>query len=46
MLSLSDTIELKQLIAKPTTLWVQQEDGAYLPVHGYVHTARKLGNDG
>lgn len=46
MLSLSDTIELKQLIAKPVTLWVQQEDSAYLPVHGYVHTARKLGNDG
>ena len=46
LLSLSDTIELKLLIAKPVTLWIQQLDAGYLPVHGYVHTAKKLGNDG
>ncbi|NYH25578.1 type VI secretion system Vgr family protein [Paraburkholderia bryophila] len=41
----SDTIELKKLIAQPVTLWVQQTDRSYLPHHGYVHTARRLGSD-
>ena len=46
LLSLNDSVELKLLIAKPATLWIQQIDGAYLPVHGYIHTAKKLGSDG
>jgi type VI secretion system secreted protein VgrG len=40
------TIELKTLIAQPVTLWIQQSDASYLPHHGYVHTARRLGADG
>lgn len=44
--SLRDTVELKALIAKPVTLWLQQSDDTYLPRHGYVHTARALGADG
>jgi type VI secretion system secreted protein VgrG len=44
--STSDAIELKTLIAQPVTLWIQQTDGAYLPHHGYVHTARRLGSNG
>ncbi|WP_322104445.1 type VI secretion system Vgr family protein [Paraburkholderia sp. J41] len=44
--SLSESIELKQLIAQPVTLWLQQGDKSYRPVHGYVHTARRLGSDG
>lgn len=39
-------IELKKLIAQPVTLWVQQADQGYLPIHGYVHTAKRLGSDG
>jgi type VI secretion system secreted protein VgrG len=46
LLSLDDNIELKQLIAQEVTLWTLQSDGSYLPVHGYVHTAKKLGSDG
>ncbi|MGN8112313.1 type VI secretion system Vgr family protein [Paraburkholderia sp. 22098] len=38
-------IELKILIAQPVTLWMQQTDRSYLPYHGYVHTARRLGSD-
>ncbi|MFM0302875.1 type VI secretion system Vgr family protein [Paraburkholderia sediminicola] len=45
VVSTSDTIELKKLIAQPVTLWVQQTDKSYLPHHGYVHTARRLGSD-
>jgi type VI secretion system secreted protein VgrG len=44
--STSDSIELKALIAQPVTLWLQQTDKSYLPHHGYVHTARRLGSDG
>jgi len=44
--SLSDSIELKSLIAQPVTLWTQQTDSSYLPRNGYVHTARMLGSDG
>ncbi|SHK96833.1 type VI secretion system Vgr family protein, partial [Paraburkholderia terricola] len=43
--SISGAIELKTLIAQPVTLWIQQTDKSYLPHHGYVHTARRLGSD-
>jgi type VI secretion system secreted protein VgrG len=46
LLSLDDDVELKQLIAQEVTLWTLQTHGSYLPVHGYVHTAKKLGSDG
>ncbi len=46
LLSLAGDIELKLLIAQPVTLWVLQVDASYLPVHGYVHTVKKLGSDG
>ncbi|WP_443112901.1 type VI secretion system Vgr family protein [Herbaspirillum seropedicae] len=41
-----DDIELKKLIAQPVTLWLQQDGSHYAPLHGYVHTARRLGSDG
>lgn len=41
-----DDIELKTLIAKPVTLWLQQADRSYLPVHGYAYTVKRLGCDG
>jgi len=44
--SVANQIELKQLIAQPVTLWMQQTDRSYLPHHGYVHTASRLGADG
>jgi len=47
VLSLEKDIALKQLIAQPVTLWIQQANNYdYLPVHGYVHRAGKLGLDG
>ncbi|WP_232443937.1 type VI secretion system Vgr family protein [Burkholderia ubonensis] len=46
MVSASGGIELKTLIAQPITLWIQQADRSYLPVNGYIHTARRLGADG
>ncbi|RQR56330.1 type VI secretion system tip protein VgrG [Burkholderia sp. Bp9125] len=46
VLSSNSDIELKKLIAQPVTLWIQQSNGAYRPVHGYVYTARRLGADG
>ncbi|MBW0449426.1 type VI secretion system tip protein VgrG [bacterium M00.F.Ca.ET.228.01.1.1] len=46
MLSAVGDIELKKLIAQPMTLWIQQADKSYLPVNGYIHTARRLGADG
>ncbi|MFM0497834.1 type VI secretion system Vgr family protein [Paraburkholderia caledonica] len=45
VVSTSDGIELKKLIAQPVTLWMQQSDQSYAPHHGYVHTARRLGSD-
>jgi len=39
-------IALKELLAQPVTLWVRQTDMSYLPVHGYVHTMKRLGSDG
>ena len=46
MLSAAGDIELKQLIAQPMTLWIQQADKSYAPLNGYIHTARRLGADG
>lgn len=46
VVSLDSTIELKKLIAQPVTLWIQQASGGYRSIHGYVHTARRLGADG
>jgi type VI secretion system secreted protein VgrG len=46
MVSVSDDIELKTLIAQPVTLWIEQTDSSYAPHHGYVHAARRLGSDG
>ncbi|WP_321849704.1 type VI secretion system Vgr family protein [Burkholderia diffusa] len=46
VVSTTSSVELKNLIAQPVTLWIQQSDGAYAPHNGYVHTARRLGADG
>ncbi|MFB9287858.1 type VI secretion system Vgr family protein [Pseudoduganella plicata] len=45
-LSVRDDIELKKLIAQPVTLWIQQDDRSYSPVHGYIHMVKRLGSDG
>ncbi|MFM0295025.1 type VI secretion system Vgr family protein [Paraburkholderia sp. RL17-383-BIF-A] len=45
VVSASGNIALKTLIAQPVTLWIQQADKSYLPHHGYVHTARRLGSE-
>ncbi|TWC75738.1 late control gene D protein (GPD) [Burkholderia sp. SJZ115] len=44
--STSSDVQLKTLIAQAATLWIQQANGSYLPHHGYVHTARRLGSEG
>ncbi|MCA8426687.1 type VI secretion system tip protein VgrG [Burkholderia seminalis] len=46
LVSTASDVELKTLIAQPITLWIQQADRSYLPINGYVHTARRLGADG
>ncbi|AIO33285.1 Rhs element Vgr family protein [Burkholderia cenocepacia] len=46
MVSAASDIELKTLIAQPVTLWIQQANESYLPINGYIHTARRLGADG
>ncbi|PXX27588.1 MULTISPECIES: type VI secretion system Vgr family protein [Burkholderia] len=46
LVSTASDIELKTLIAKPMTLWIQQANQSYLPINGYIHTARRLGADG
>ncbi|KUZ65415.1 type VI secretion protein ImpA [Burkholderia ubonensis] len=46
MVSTAGDIELKKLIAQPITLWIQQANKSYLPINGYIHTARRLGADG
>ncbi|KVD19144.1 type VI secretion system Vgr family protein [Burkholderia ubonensis] len=46
VLAADGDVELKKLIAQPVTLWIQQADRDYQPMHGYVHTARRLGADG
>ena len=45
-ISTRDDIGLKKFIAQPVTLWVQQIDRAYLPMHGYVQKIKRLGSDG
>ncbi|HDV8354118.1 TPA: phage late control D family protein, partial [Burkholderia vietnamiensis] len=42
MVSTAGDIELKTLIAQPMTLWIQQVNKSYLPLNGYIHTARRL----
>ncbi|MGC3029087.1 type VI secretion system Vgr family protein [Burkholderia sp. DN3021] len=46
LVSTASDIELKTLIAQPITLWIQQANQSYLPINGYIHTARRLGADG
>ncbi|MEK6347013.1 MAG: type VI secretion system Vgr family protein [Burkholderia sp.] len=46
LISTAGDIELKSVIAQPITLWIQQADKSYLPINGYIHTARRLGADG
>lgn len=46
LVSVRGDIDLKNLIARPVTLWVKQFDRSYLPVNGYVHTVKRLGSDG
>jgi len=46
VISLRSDIELKKLVAQPVTLWIRQADRRYLPIHGYVHTVKRLGSDG
>jgi type VI secretion system secreted protein VgrG len=46
VISVRHNVELKKLIAQPVTLWVQQTDRTYLPKHGYVCAAKRLGSDG
>ena len=46
VISIRGDIDLKRLIAHPVTLWVKQVDRNYLPISGYVHTAKRLGSDG
>jgi type VI secretion system secreted protein VgrG len=45
VVSTSNSVELKTLIAQSVTLWIQQTDKSYLPHNGYVHTVRRLGSD-
>ena len=46
LVSTRDDIQLKKLIAQPVTLWLEQTDKSYLPHHGYVYSARRLGANG
>ncbi|MET3620186.1 type VI secretion system Vgr family protein [Burkholderia ambifaria] len=46
VVSTDGAIELKKLIAQPIALWIQQANGGYRPIHGYIYTARRLGADG
>ncbi|RQN40798.1 type VI secretion system Vgr family protein [Paraburkholderia tropica] len=39
-------IKLNALMLQPITLWIRQTDGNYLPIHGYVQRARRIGSDG
>ncbi|WP_176155194.1 type VI secretion system Vgr family protein [Burkholderia vietnamiensis] len=39
-------IQLNALMLQSVTLWIRQTDGGYLPIHGYVQRARRLGSDG
>lgn len=44
-ISSNEDIPLKKLIAQPVTLWIEQSNKSYLPQHGYVHSARRLGSN-
>ncbi|WP_440963369.1 type VI secretion system Vgr family protein [Massilia sp. GER05] len=46
VISVRSDVELKKLVAQPVTLWVKQANRSYLPINGYVHTAKRLGSDG
>jgi type VI secretion system secreted protein VgrG len=46
LVSTSADVPLKSLIAQPIALGIQQQDNTYQSLHGYVHTARRLGSDG
>ena len=46
LVSTRDDIQLKKLIAQPVTLWLEQTNKSYLPHHGYVYSARRLGANG
>nr|WKF59830.1 Actin cross-linking toxin VgrG1 [Paraburkholderia busanensis] len=39
-------IQLASLLKQPVTLWIQQNDETYLPMHGYVQAFRRFGSDG
>lgn len=41
-----DQIKLSALMLQPVTLWIRQSDGHYLPIHGYVQRALRIGSDG
>lgn len=43
---MGDKIKLNALMLQPVTLWIRQTGGRYLPIHGYVQRARRVGNDG
>ncbi|WP_233838863.1 type VI secretion system Vgr family protein [Paraburkholderia sp. ZP32-5] len=44
--SSTSDLELKKLMSQSMTLWIQQADGSYLPLNGYIQSARCLGTDG
>jgi type VI secretion system secreted protein VgrG len=46
VVSLNGAIELKSLMATAATLWLQQDNHEYRPIHGLIHTIRRLGADG
>jgi type VI secretion system secreted protein VgrG len=46
VVSVRSDIDLKKLIAQTITLWVKQADRTYLPINGYVYSAKRLGSDG
>ncbi|AYR23466.1 type VI secretion system Vgr family protein [Herbaspirillum rubrisubalbicans] len=46
LLATRSDLDLKPLIAQAVTLWIRQNTRDYLPIHGYVHTAERLGSDG
>ncbi|KVP64255.1 type VI secretion system Vgr family protein [Burkholderia ubonensis] len=39
-------IQLNALMRQSVTLWIRQTDGGYLPIHGYVQRASRIGSDG
>lgn len=39
-------IDATTLLGNEIALWIQQADGSYMPIHGYVHDLIELGGDG